>query len=103
MLLERLIRIFELNRDMYLQLLDYATLIVYLAFAVDLLIQIFHVYKRKSSLDVSIKGIGIRLVGSTILALKMFTTQDVFLILGQSIFAVIVFGYLVILIHYRKR
>jgi hypothetical protein len=88
---------------MFYEILNYATLLAYTAFSIDLLSQIIQIYIRKSSLDVSIRGILVRLLGSFILAIKMLTTKDIYLIYGQFILVSIIGIYLGFLIYYRKK
>lgn len=81
---------------------NYATLISYIAFSIDLLFQILRVYKRKSSLDVSWKGTAFRLVGSTVIFIKFLTLDDTYLIVGQFVFILTVITYLIFVLYYRK-
>lgn len=83
-------------------LINYATLLSYIAFSTDLLLQIARIYRRKSSSDVSWKGIVFRLSGSLIILIKFLTLKDTYLIVGQIIFTLTVVTYLVMAIYYRK-
>jgi hypothetical protein len=83
-------------------LVDYATVIYYIAFSADLLFQIIRVYRRKSSLDISWKGTFVRTIGSSVIFIKFLTVGDRSLIVGQSVFLIAVFVYLILVIYYRK-
>jgi uncharacterized protein with PQ loop repeat len=84
-------------------LIDYATIIALLALTLDILIQILHIWKRKSSLDISIKGATLRVAAATILLLKYVSIQEPFLLLGQAIFLSSYITYFILLIVYRKK
>ena len=83
-------------------IINYATLIAFLTISVDLIFQIIHMHKRKSSLDISMRGTLIRLFGGIIFLLKFIVTKDFYLILGQILFMVIFMIYLVSILRYRK-
>lgn len=87
---------------MFSLLIDYATLISYIAFSLDLISQILRIHKRKSSLDVSLRGTAFRLIASSIILLKFINLRDNFLILGQTLLALTVATYLIMIIIYRK-
>lgn len=83
-------------------ILNYATIIAYIAFSLDVIFQIRRVYKRKSSLDVSWRGIGIRLIGSSVIFIKFLSVGDRALLIGQSIFVTVVVIYLIMAIYFSK-
>lgn len=83
-------------------IINYATLISYIAFSTNLLLQIFLVYRRKSSLDISWKGLTFSLIGSLVILLKFLTLNDIYLILGQIVFSITVATYLTMVIYYKR-
>ena len=82
-------------------LLDYAVLIAFFATSIDTLIQIRHIHRRKSSKDLSILGCSIRLFSALIFTVKFYTTGDIYLIIGQTIFSTVFIIYFIILLYYR--
>jgi len=87
--------------DLIINLLNYSVLIAFFATSIDSSIQILHVIKRKSSKDLSLIGCSIRLIAALIFTIKFYTTGDLFLIIGQTIFSVIYIIYFFILIYFR--
>ena len=83
-------------------LINYATLIAFLTISVDLMFQISRIHKRKSSLDISIKGTLVRLFGAAIFTLKYFVIKDFYLILGQLLFMGILMVYIISVLYYSK-
>lgn len=87
-----------------MSLLDVATLLSYVALNVDILFQIRHIYRRKSSRDLSLVGMSIRYVAILIILIKFVTLSDLPLILGQGLIMVTFTTYLVLaLVYYRAR
>ena len=86
---------------MYELLISYATVIAYIAFSTDLVIQILRIYRRKSSNDVSARGTAIRTIGSLVILLKFISVDDIYLIIGQVLFTLTVATYLLMIIKYR--
>ena len=83
-------------------IVNYITLIAYTSFIIDNLIQIKHIWKRKSSKDVSIRGASIRLIAGLILLIKFLTIKDIYLIMGQGLFIATLTTYFILLLKYRK-
>jgi len=83
-------------------LFDYAVLIAFFATSIDTLIQIGHIYRRKSSRDLSILGCSIRLLSALIFTFKFYTTGDIYLIIGQTIFSIVFIIYFIMLLYYRN-
>ena len=81
--------------------INYGTLLAYVAFSVDLGLQIRKVYDRHSSQDIAWRGTVARLIGCFILITKFVGIGDIFLIVGQSIFTLVVITYLIAVLHYR--
>ncbi len=84
-------------------LLDYATVIAYIAFNTDIALQIKKIYSRKSSKDISIKGAAIRMFAGWLLLIKIISTSERYLTIGQSIFVALYIVYFIMLIHYREK
>jgi len=82
--------------------INFGTLVAYAAFTIDILLQIRHIVKRKSSKDLSIKGCLIRLVAGLMFLIKMISTKDAILIIGQGVFSAVYTVYVLLLIRYRR-
>lgn len=82
-------------------IVNYATLLAFAAFTGDILLQIRQVWRRKSSYDVSITGIVVRVVGGLIILTKFILLDDAYLILGQALFSATISSYLLLLVYYR--
>ena len=82
--------------------IDYSTLVAYVAFSSDLIVQIVRIWKRKSSADVSSKGVVLRLIGSAVILIKLIGVGDPYLIIGQIILTLTVATYLYFTLRYRK-
>ncbi len=82
--------------------INYATLISYIAFSIDLFIQIRRIFKRKSAKDISWKGTMFRVIGSLVILIKFIGINDIFLIVGQIVFSLAVGTYLFAVIKYRN-
>lgn len=83
--------------------ISYASIIAYMAFSIDLLMQIFKIQKNKSSDDVTSWGVGIRLMGSCILLLKFITVNDSYLMVGQGLFSLTILAYLLTVVYFKKK
>ena len=83
--------------------INWATLIAFIAFNVDLVFEIQKVLATRDSKDVSLPGIFIRLCASTILVLKFVFIKDDALIVGQGIFTSVLLIYFVLLVKYKKK
>jgi uncharacterized protein with PQ loop repeat len=84
-------------------IIDSATMVAFFALSVDIIFQIFHVIKRRSSKDVSIKGSVIRLAAVTTFLIKFILGGDPVLIIGQAIFVSAYVVYFLLLVYYRNR
>ena len=90
------------NTIMLEWIINYATLIAFLSFLIDNIIQINHIYKRKSSKDISIGGVLMRFAAALILLTKYVSIKDEYLIMGQSLFTITFAIYFILLVKYRK-
>jgi uncharacterized protein with PQ loop repeat len=88
--------------EIILRILDYGVLVAFFATSIDTLIQIKHVYKRKSSKDLSMLGCFIRLFAALIFTVKFYSTGDIYLIVGQTIFSTVYIIYFFMLLYYRR-
>ena len=84
-------------------LINYGALFAYVAFSVDLIIQMLRVHKRRSSEDVSSIGTTARLVGCVVILLKFVATNDPYLMIGQTLFTFAVASYLFVILRYREK
>ncbi len=87
--------------EFFSTVINYGTLIAYIAFSTDLVMQIAQIYRRKSSADVSWFGTATRLAGSSVILLKFISLKDPYLIVGQIFFTATVATYLFFIIRYR--
>lgn len=87
---------------MEMHYLDFATLFSLLALNVDIALQNRRVHGRKSSKDISMTGLLVRYVAIFVLLLKYFTLDDPVLIVGQTLIALNVTVYIVLVYKYRK-
>jgi len=87
-----------------MHILDWLTLISYIALNVDIVLQIKRIYRTKSSEDLSLAGMTIRYAAILVIVIKFAAIGDRTLIIGQSI-AVVTFGtyFILALIYYRYR
>lgn len=83
-------------------LINYATLLAFIAFSVDLLYQIRNLIRKKSSKSVSLLGLTARTIGTFVLLIKYINLSDVYLISGQVFFMVLVIIYLWLAYKYRN-
>ena len=87
---------------MFQIIIDYALIVAFIALTADIIIQILHITKRKSSRDISIKGCIIRSFGAFVLLIKFFLLSDTYLVIGQTIFLLTYITYFSLIIYYRK-
>ena len=83
--------------------LDIITFASYLALTADILFQIRHVHKHRSSHDISITGLGIRYVAILIILYKFYTLGEWPLLLGQVCLTITFTLYLVLVVRYYKQ
>ncbi len=83
-------------------ILDYATVVAFIALTIDILFQITRIIKRKSSRDISINGCIIRLIAVFVLQIKFVILDDSWLIFGQALFNIFYLAYFILVIKYRK-
>ncbi len=86
-----------------MNILDWLTLLSYIALNIDIVLQIKRIYHRKSSEDLSLPGMTIRYIAILIIVFKFAAIGDAALIIGQGI-AVVTFGtyFTLALIYYRR-
>lgn len=84
-------------------LLDIATLASYIALNIDIILQTVHIYRTKSSKDISLVGISIRYAAILIILVKFISLSEVPLILGQGLIAITFTLYLTLSILYFLR
>ena len=85
-----------------MSLLDWATLLSYVALNIDIFLEIKKIYKTKSSKDLSLVGMTIRLAALIILVVKFVSLRDLSLIIGQGLMALTFTIYLVMAISYFR-
>jgi hypothetical protein len=89
-----------------MSLLDWLTLLSYVALNVDVILEIKKIRKTRSSKDLSLVGMTIRYIAIVVLVIKFVSLRDTSLILGQGLIALTFTVYLILAITYfgnRKR
>ncbi len=86
-----------------MSLIDVLTILAYIGLCFNNIIQIIHVIRRRSSLDISIIGELIRLIAVIIIWYKLLLVKDFAIFLGHSLIATTFLLYLVIIIYYRRQ
>ena len=82
-------------------LVNYATIIAYIALSAGIFIQIGKILKRKSVKDISLIEVSIRLSATFLIWLKIVMTHDFYLLGGQSWVLIVYSAYLAIILFYR--
>lgn len=83
-------------------ILDYAVLLAFSSFIIELLFQIRHTLNRKSSIDISITSVIIRFLAGIVLLIRYLVIKDTFLIIGQITFSSIFLILILLILFYRK-
>ena len=81
-------------------LLDFLTILSYLALNVDILFQIKQVYKNRSSEDVSLTGLIVRYVAILVILVKFISLSEIPLIIGQGFIVITFTTYLILAVYY---
>lgn len=81
--------------------IDILTIIAYIGLCFNNVLQIVHVIRRHSSLDISIFGELVRLFAVVIIWYKLFLVNDFAIFLGHTLIATTFLFYLIIIIYYR--
>ena len=84
-------------------IVNYGALIAYLAFTIEILLQIKRILDRKSSEDISVASCVIRLLAGIMLFVKMIFTRDTYLILGQGVSSIMFFVLVFLVIYFRLK
>ncbi|NOZ80736.1 MAG: hypothetical protein GXP63_03610 [DPANN group archaeon] len=80
---------------------DYALLVAFVALTADIFLQIRKIFRRKSSLDVSARGLVVRMVGALILLAKFIIIDDTVLMVGQTVFVLAFMAYFLLVLYFR--
>ena len=80
--------------------LDLLTLLSYVALNVDILFQVKHIYRTKSSHDLSLVGMSIRYAAILIILIKFVSISDVPLIVGQGLIVFTFTAYFTLALYY---
>ena len=81
--------------------IDYLTLAAYAALNIDVIAQTVHIFRRKSSLDISIYGVILRFVAITIIWLKLNQLGDISVLIGHSFVLITFTAYIIAIIYFR--
>ena len=80
-------------------LIDYATLLAFAAFTIELLIKIIYLWRHGDAHDISATSMLIRILAISILTVKFIALQDPWLIIGQSVLLVVILFYAVMVLR----
>lgn len=86
-----------------MNLLDWLTLLSYIALNVDITLQIRRIYTTKSSKDLSLAGMFVRYVAILIILIKFISISDIPLIIGQGLIALTFTTYFTLAVVYFLR
>jgi uncharacterized protein with PQ loop repeat len=89
-----------------MKILDWLTLLSYIALNVDVVLQIRRIHRTKSSKDLSLLGMIIRYVAIVVILIKFVSLNDAPLIIGQGLIALtftVYFIYAVLYFRHRKK
>lgn len=86
-----------------MNILNTVALLACFAIAADVILQIKHIYRTKSSHDLSLAGMIIRYIAILIILVKLISLKDVILIAGQSLIALTFTLYLALAYAYARR
>ncbi len=80
--------------------LDWLTLLSYIALNVDIIFQVRKIYQTKSSADLSLAGMSIRYVAIIIILIKFISLSDIPLTIGQGLITVTFSAYFCLAVAY---
>jgi uncharacterized protein with PQ loop repeat len=83
-------------------IVNYATGLAFFALAIDIILQIRHIWRRKSSADISIFGVFVRTAAASVFLIKFTLVNDAYLIMGQAVFVALLLVYIGLLVAYRE-
>lgn len=87
-----------------MNVLDFLTLLSYVALNIDIVLQIKRIYTTKSSEDLSLPGMTIRYLAILTLLIKLLGIGDITLIIGQGLIIVTFTIYFILaLVYFRNR
>lgn len=81
--------------------IDYLTLVAYAALNIDVIAQTIHIFRRRSSLDISIYGVLLRFVAIAIIWLKLNQLGDIPVLIGHSFILITFVVYFITIIYFR--
>jgi uncharacterized protein with PQ loop repeat len=86
-----------------MDILNLFTLLAFVALNLDIIFQTIHVFKTKSSRDISLPGLLIRLFAIVIILIKYFALSDITLVIGQALILLTFTLYLGLAVYYFIR
>lgn len=86
---------------MFELIINYWTIMSYALYSFDVTMQIIKIYKRKSSLDISITWLSIRILAWLLIISKFILVNDIYLMIWQAIFMTFLIVYIFVVIYYR--
>ncbi len=81
-------------------LLDFLTLLSYIALNVDIVFQTRRIYRTKSSRDLSLFGMSVRYAAILIILFKFISLSDLPLIIGQGLIVLTFTTYFALALYY---
>jgi hypothetical protein len=85
------------------ELINLLVIVSFVALNLDVLLQNYRLYQIRESVDISLSGVALRLFAVIVLATKFYLLDEGALFAGQSILAVNVAVYLVLVTRYRYK
>lgn len=76
--------------------------IAFILLIVDMVAQLLKLYSAKSSKEISLAGLSIRIMGVSLFWFRFLVIQDTIFVIGQSLFLILLLGYTVLALRYRK-
>lgn len=86
-----------------MEIVNILVIISYIALNLDVLLQNYRVYQIRESVDISLTGVVMRLFAVAVLAFKFHLLSEWALYIGQTILAVNVAAYLLLVTRYRYK
>ena len=85
-----------------MDLLDFLTLLSYVALNIDIIFQTIRIHKTKSSKYVSLFGLAVRYIGIVIILVKFISLRDTALVIGQGLIAITFTAYFILAVSYFR-
>ena len=87
---------------MFQILLDYGSFLGFAIFTLGIIFQMKKVLMTRSSKDIAVSEVLLRLLASVIIFAKIVSIKDPYLITGQGLFLIVFLGHIALVIKYRQ-